>query len=265
MKTTFVLLLLLLTQVAQAAMEVIELNWRNADELLPTVQSVLGQEGNASAYGQKLIVNASPEKIRELRELLAQLDTRPRRLLISVDRGQSEQGQVNDFAVDGTISGGNAEIKIGQGEINGRDQLRIIRNTSTGGSHRIQQIQTNEGYAALIQGGQSVPIESRWTDGFGNTHQQTEYRDLNQGLYVTATVSGDNVMLDISNQHNRLGGGGQIQLEQVATRVSGRLGQWIELGGAGQQSHQQGRDILRSTDGQGSSDMQLRVKVELLD
>jgi len=265
MKTLLVLLLALFAQFAFAAMEVIELNFRNADELLPTVQSVLGQDGNASAYGQKLIVNAPPAKIRELRELLAQLDTRPRRLLISVDRGQNQQGSLNEFAVDGTISGGNAEIKIGQGEINGKDQVRIIRSTSAGGSSHIQQIQTNEGYAALIQGGQSVPINSTWTDGKGNIHQQTDYRDLNQGVYVTATVSGDQVMLDISNQHNRLSGSGQINLEQVATRVSGRLGQWIELGGIGSEQNQQGRDILHSTSGQSSNSMQLKVKVELLD
>jgi len=265
MKTALVFFLLLFTQVAQGAMEVIELHFRNADELLPTLQTVLGQEGSASAYGQKLIVNASPEKIQELRQLLAQLDKRPRRLLISVDRGQSQQGTRNDFAVDGTISGGNAEIKIGQGEVGGRDQVRITRSSSAGGSAQVQQIQTNEGYAALIQGGQSVPVTHTWTDKFGNTHQQTDYRDLNQGLYVTATVSGDNVMLDISNQHDRLSGSGQIQLEQVATRVSGRLGQWIALGGVGTEENQQSRDILRSSSGQGSSAMQLRVKVELLD
>jgi len=265
MKIFCIVLLALLAQSALAAMEVIELNYRPADELLPTVQSVLGQEGNASAYGQKLIVNAPPAKIRELRELLAQLDTRPRRLLISVDRGQNQQGALNDFSVDGTISGGNAEIKIGQGEVNGRDQVRIIRSTSAGGSSRIQQIQTNEGYAALIQGGQSVPISNTWQDGKGNIHQETSYRDLNQGMYVTATVSGEQVFLDISNQHNRLSGSGQIELEQVATRISGRLGQWIDLGGIDNEENQQGRDILRSTHGQSRDAMQLRVKVELLD
>jgi len=265
MKSVLVFLFALFAQSAFAAMEVIELNFRNADELLPTVQSVLGQDGNASAYGQKLIVNAPAEKIRELRELLAKLDTRPHRLLISVDRGQSQQGTLNDFAVDGTLSSGNAEIKIGQGEINGKDQVRIIRSTSAGGSSRIQQIQTNEGYAALIQGGQSVPIRNTWQDGKGNIHQETSYRDLNQGLYVTATLSGDQVFLDISNQHNRLSGSGQIQLEQVATRVSGKLGQWIDLGGIDSEQNQQGRDILRSTNGQSRDAMQLRVKVELLD
>jgi len=265
MKTLATVLLALLAQTSLAAMEVIELSWRNADELLTTVQSVLGQEGNASAYGQKLIVNAPAEKIRELRALLTQLDTRPRRLLISVDRGQNEQGSLNDFAVDGTIKSGNAEIKIGQGKVAGKDQVRIIRSTSAGGSSRIQQIQTNEGYAALIQGGQSVPVQNTWQDGKGNIHQETSYRDLNQGLYVTATVSGEQVFLDISNQHNRLSGSGQIQLEQVATRVSGRLGHWIELGGIDSEQNQQDRDILRSTQGQSRDAMQLRVKVELLD
>ncbi len=80
--------LILLTSsftVAQAASEVIELNYRMAQDVLPVVQSVLGSEGRASAYGNQLIVNASPEKISELRSVLDSIDTQPRRLLITVD------------------------------------------------------------------------------------------------------------------------------------------------------------------------------------
>lgn len=47
---------------AQAASEVLQLNYRMAQDVLPVVQSVLGEEGRATAYGNQLIINASPEK-----------------------------------------------------------------------------------------------------------------------------------------------------------------------------------------------------------
>ena len=43
-----------------AATEVIPLNYRTSDEVLTVVQSVLGNEGRANAYGNQLIVNAEP-------------------------------------------------------------------------------------------------------------------------------------------------------------------------------------------------------------
>jgi len=60
---------------AQAASEVIQLNFRMAQDILPVVQSVLGEQGRATAYGNQLIVNASDDKIAELRAVLEQIDT----------------------------------------------------------------------------------------------------------------------------------------------------------------------------------------------
>ncbi len=52
--------LLLLTTAAWAAprTEVIPLQYRTADDLLPTLQAVLGSEGKVNVYGNQLIVNA---------------------------------------------------------------------------------------------------------------------------------------------------------------------------------------------------------------
>ena len=86
LRTLFAALLLGLCLPLQAATEVIPLNYRTADDVLGVVQSMLGSEGKVSAYGNQLIVNASPTKIGEVRVLLQQLDTRPRRLLITVER-----------------------------------------------------------------------------------------------------------------------------------------------------------------------------------
>ena len=69
----------------QAATELIQLNYRTAEDVLPVVQAALDGQGKASPYGNQLVINATPEKIQEVRDLLQQLDTAPRRLLISVD------------------------------------------------------------------------------------------------------------------------------------------------------------------------------------
>jgi len=69
----------------QAATELIQLNYRTAEDVLPVVQAALDGQGKASPYGNQQVINATPEKIQEVRDLLQQLDTAPRRLLISVD------------------------------------------------------------------------------------------------------------------------------------------------------------------------------------
>jgi len=60
---------------AQAATEVLPLQHRSSAELLPTAQAFIGKEGSVSAFENKLIVNASPERIGDLRALLQQLDS----------------------------------------------------------------------------------------------------------------------------------------------------------------------------------------------
>ena len=153
-----------------AATEVIPLNFRTADEVLSVVQSVLGHEGKVNAYGNQLIVNAEPAKIAEVRALLQQLDTEPRRLLISVDTNESGFQSDRGYRADGTISAGDAEVQIGQGEINGRDQVRIIRRSTDSRSGGTQQVQATEGYPALIQVGQSVPLTTRGRDAYGQPY-----------------------------------------------------------------------------------------------
>lgn len=90
---------------AQAASEVIQLNFRMAQDILPVVQSVLGEQGRATAYGNQLIVNASDDKIAELRAVLEQIDTQPRRLLISVDTQGQQYNRERGYQTDATIGG----------------------------------------------------------------------------------------------------------------------------------------------------------------
>lgn len=247
-----------------AATEVIPLNYRTADEVLSVVQSVLGHEGRVNAYGNQLIVNADPTKIAEVRTLLNQLDTAPRRLLISVDSNESGYQNDRGYSTNGSISSGNAEIQIGQGEINGRDQVRIIRRSTDSRSGGTQQVQATEGYPALIQVGQSVPLTTRGRDAYGQPYSNTQYRNVTRGFYVTASLSGELVHISISSNRDRLSQSqpGVIDVQSTDTRVSGRLGEWINIGGVSEQSQGEQSDFLQHRSTQGREDMSIRVKVD---
>lgn len=251
---------------AGAATEVIPLNYRTADEVLSVVQSVLGHEGRVNAYGNQLIVNADPAKIQEVRTLLQQLDTVPRRLLISVDTNESGYQTDRGYRADGSISAGNGEIQIGQGEINGRDQVRIIRRSTDSRSGGTQQVQATEGYPALIQVGQSVPLTTRGRDVYGQPYSNTQYRNVTRGFYVTASLSGEMVHINISSNRDRLSQTqpGAIDVQSTDTRVSGRVGEWISIGGVSEQSQGEQSDFLQHRSTQGREDMSMRVKVDVV-
>lgn len=246
--------------------EILPLHYRTADELLPLVQSLLGGEGRVSAYGNQLIVNAEAAKIAELQDLLQQLDTPPRRLLISVDSQQDSSTSQSGYRVDGSIDAGNVEIIGGRGEQHGSDQLRIIRRRSNGSSGSLQQVQATEGYPALIQVGQSVPLTTYGRDAYGYPRESTEYRDVNRGFEVVASVQGDRVQLSIRSQQDRLGDHyGTIETQSTDTRVSGRLGEWISLGGINESSREQRSGLLSRQAGSSLQNQSLRLKVELLE
>lgn len=266
-RALFAAVLLSLSLPLSAASEVIPLNYRTADEVLSVVQSVLGSEGRVSAYGNQLIVNSTPAKIEEIRTLITQLDTPPRRLLISVDSSESSYQSDRGYRADGSISAGDADVQIGRDEINGRDQVRIIRRSTDSRGGGTQQVQTSEGYPALIQVGQSVPLTTTNRGPYGQAYNNTEYRNVTRGFYVTASLTGDIVHISISSNRDRLSQSqpGAIDVQSTDTRVSGRLGEWISIGGVSEQNLAEQRDVLQRRATQGREDMSLRVKVEVVD
>lgn len=251
---------------AQAASEVIELNYRMAQDVLPVAQSVLGTEGRATAYGNQLIVNASADKIAELRSVLNSIDTQPRRLLITVDTQGSQYNRERGYQTDGTVSSRHGEIIIGQGEQEGRDRVRIIRNTTQNRDGALRTIQTLEGSAALIQVGQDVPQRSTRYGPYGQVQENTEYRSVNQGFYVTATIHGDRVQIEINSQNDqRSRHTDVINTQSTSSRVSGRLGEWISVSGTQEDNNSRDGGFLQKRYSTGREDSQLQLKVEVLD
>jgi len=101
LRTLLTTLLLTCSFSVIAATEIVPLNYRTSADLLPVAQNFLGKDGKVSAYGNQLIVNAEPEKITELRAFLEQLDTAPKRLLITVDTNENNTQDQQGYSVNG--------------------------------------------------------------------------------------------------------------------------------------------------------------------
>ncbi|WP_409520942.1 secretin N-terminal domain-containing protein [Pseudomonas sp.] len=235
-------LLLATSAATQAATEVIALQHRSSAELLPAAQSFLGRDGTVSAFEDKLVVNADAKRIDDLRALLQQLDTVPRRLLISVDNTDSND---QDTRGDG----------------------RVIRYGTSNRNGGLQQIQASEGQPALIQVGQSIPITSASTDGYGRLQTDTQYRNVTQGFYVTPYLSGERVRLQISSNNDRTSSerADVVDVQSTDTTITAPLGEWVNLAASNQQSQAERDPSSRTYSTQRGKNMTLRVKVDVLE
>jgi hypothetical protein len=234
-----------------AATEIVPLNYRTSADMLPMAQNFIGQDGEVSAYGNQLIVKAESGKIQELKDLLAQLDTAPKRLLITVDTNENNGRGDEGYSVNGAQP----------------NQTRIISRSTTSRNGGVQQVQTSEGTPALIQVGQSVPITNTQSDSYGGYSSETQYRNVTQGFYVTASVTGETVHLSISTNRDRMSQERPdvVNVQSTDTTVTGRLGEWITLAGVNSQTQADKQGLTRSYSTQGRDDMTLRVKVDTLD
>ena len=262
-------------------MKVVQLQHRSADEVLPLIRPLLSDGEVASGMGDQLILSTSPEKLAQIKQILASFDRAPRRLRISVmqdvdqatlARMREVSGRVRlgnsarlDVPGSGNQNGLNVQLQQGGDTLNARIEDRDSQNKD----HKTQKVSVLEGGRAYIRVGQTVPIPQRqiiqhpWGT---EVVEQTQYQDVSSGFYVSPRIRGDNVTLDISTQNDSLGnmqGNYPVQnVQRSATTVSGRLGEWMEMGGVSQ--HQESRNDSLSSRSSSSTDdnRNIFIKVE---
>ncbi|HSW14553.1 MAG TPA: secretin N-terminal domain-containing protein [Solimonas sp.] len=245
--------LLPLTTLAQSRLEVIDLRYRSPQELLPLLRPLVEPEGSVSAWENQLVVRATPAQLAELRQLLEQLDRAPRQLLISVRQGGVADSRQQSAGVGGVYRDGEAEL-----------ELRLRDRSSHGDSSASQQLRVEEGREAQLMVGQSRPYSRSWRRPDGVIVQQTETVSGGSGITVLPRLQGDRVQLEIHAQQQLPGTGGVASVQRTSSIVSGRLGEWFEIGGAVQQASQSSQGILYGGTASASSSGSVMVRVDLL-
>jgi type II secretory pathway component HofQ len=230
----------------RTVVEVISLKHRTAEEVIPLLAPFVGEDGVVSGVGGQLIVRAAPTNLDQIREILEKIDTAPRRLLITVWQNVIREELEGELAASGTVAiGDRGRISVGDGAGSpgataeyGRGQDRVsTRASSTETVERsgdTQQVQVLEGTEAFIQGGTAMPVPERTVvrnrRGVTVTTGAT-YHEVTSGFTILPRVSGDQVILEVKPRQASIGEQGRVNIQNVSTKVSGRLGEWIEIGG----------------------------------
>ncbi len=270
MKQLLAATLLLLTSttlLADYPLEIIELRARTPEEIIPIIKPLLPPYASVSGMQNQLILRTTPENLEEIKELLQRVDRPPRQLVIHVRQGAAATGSSYGQGVGiNTDIDKHTRITAGEDPPDDGVRYRIQSTKSRNKMDSNQNVRTLEGRPVFIATGQSVPIEEQTTMVAGGVvHQQqtTRYRDVTTGFYATPRLNGDRVTIIISSHMEREG---HVQrtydIQQTDTTVSGRLGEWISVGGTSSSEVADNRGILHSRSTRDSDEHSIQLLVE---
>ncbi len=263
----------------ELTLEIVQLEHTLANDVLPLVQPLIAPGGTLTGMHDRLVIKTTPENLIEIKNVLAAFDRAPKTLRITVKQEHSQNSRIQEDAVSGRFSAGNVSARLADpGTHDGAsvgirdrhgDAVRYrALNTQTSDDRRVSHfVTTLEGRSALIQTGQSMPYphSSAIYDAYGVTVREgIDYRDVSSGFYVTPRTHGQQVTLEIAPQLERADpkDRGVINTRYSSTTISGRLGEWISLGGANEADSGNDSALLARTRRHGTDVYGIWVKVD---
>ncbi len=266
---------------AQATVEVIPLHYRSSAEIIPILQPLLPRDGSISGFQNQLIIRTTPANLAEIRRVLAGIDVAPRRLLITVRQDADADARSRAAEISGSVPlGERATITLpgaaaSPDTVPDKNGLRITTTDSRAAEtdRDTQSVQVLEGYSAFIRVGQSIPVPQRTVvqgviggQVVDRVMDSVEYRDVTTGFYAVPRLNGERVVLEINPQRNTPNpqAPGSVNIQQAATTVSGKLGEWLEIGGLRQDRAEQQSVLLGRTTGAQADRRSIWIRVEEL-
>ncbi|HEY0268005.1 MAG TPA: secretin N-terminal domain-containing protein [Methyloradius sp.] len=246
--------------------KIITLQHRFASDIIPTIQPMVGEDGNVSGIDNQLLVRTSPERMAMIEQIVATLDSARKNLRITISHEDIQQSKSNQAGVRGNARIGNADINLGRRGC-GQDNLEIDIGqreniTSQAGS---EFVTVSDGGAAFIRVGQSVPFTQQWiflTQQYAHLQHTVTYQDISTGFAVRPRVINGQVELEISPRISSLGSGDMIDFQALSTVLRVTPGQWFDLGGNMQTRDDVSRAILNSQNSTGGQQSRLMIKVD---
>jgi type II secretory pathway component GspD/PulD (secretin) len=257
---------------ADYPIEVIELQYRTLEEVIPVIRPLLGANDSVTGMGNNLVLKAPAERIRQVRQLLVQLDRPPQRLLITVGNEGEVARSSRGYNAGADIKAGDGQVSInspGRPVDSTRARIRLHDNTSRNSGSTNYQVQALEGRPAYISSGVQVPVsgvERYYHDGIPYERRTMQMQQVSSGFYVVPRLQGDSVTLEILQHDDRLTRRRDVVSTQSAgTVVRGRLGEWLQLGGIDTTTDSNQGGLGRSVSSRDSELRRISVKVDCLD
>ncbi len=196
-----------------------DIRHRPARDLLPQVQMLLGKEGSASVFGNRLVVRAPAKRLEEVRWLISELDRAPRNLLVEVRVDRDKGGLADD-----------AGIRLR----NAQADIRFHQYSTRGSGDILQSVRTIDGRPVRIRIGQSIPVYNVERSQQGNVISErldVKYKNIHTGIYVVPRTHGEQVTVEVYQQAEAPAfQPGHFDTQQAETIIDGRLGEWIPIG-----------------------------------
>lgn len=265
---------------AEYPVEILQLHGHSAEEVVPVIKPFIDTDGSVAAINDQLIVRTSPGNLKQIKKIIDNIDKPPKRLMIYVRQGaggmgmpgthhggeekETDSGKIIGLSTDqGTVKPGQI---IGLPHKGAPAGPRGIQASTRSKRDQTQRIQVVEGQPTYIETGTQVPIYDAavgvWPFGYGGV-ARTRYKNATTGFHALARTSGDQVTVVISTQQIQQGSSNeQFDARRASTIISGRLGEWMSLGGStrgGFNDRQQGGISVSTTSNQDSS---IYLKVE---
>lgn len=243
------LLLLCLAGAASAQLRTYVLDTLNGDSVAQVLRPLLPEGGTVVPFQGRLVVRTTPENYAEIVALLAEIDTPPRSLRISLRRSEDSQRQQS-----GIRSSGSVHYPGGlQGNV------RIIGEHDSLSNNQHYSITTLDGHDAFIDRGSLIAITGGWP-------ANTTLLPLLQGLEVTPRRQPDgDIRLQVRQRHDARQADGQISVQRTSTTLIVPPGQWRSLGHLGGDESQQQRTLESHSDTRQQSSIPIQIRVDVLD
>lgn len=252
---------------ANSEFKIFSLQHRFAEELLPTIEAIVNNQGTASAIQNQLIVRTDRRTMAEVEQAISALDTARENLTIRVKRQSNRITTSDNTTIKGRTRIGNVTINNSSDTKIRRDGINIgLENNEMQSQHSSEQfIQASEDAPAYISVGESVPYTSEWlslTQRYAVIQQTTEFIEIGTGFTVRARRINNQVEIDITPTLSRLTHHGKLEFEQLTTTVRIQRGEWLNIGGTMQEMDDVSRAILSSRNRQLYENNQIMIRVE---
>lgn len=243
---------------------IFSLQYRFPQDVLPTVQALVGDSGTVSVMQNHLIVRTTPQRMQEVAEVVARMDNPPVNHKISISFADTTKTQGRGADVDISVGGDDVNIKTNRSVSPGL-QIDLLQREKQINVQTDQFLTVLDGYAAFIKLGQSIPFTQDWllvSQQYVSAQRLVSFREVTTGFSVKPRAIGDQVELEITPRIASLGQAGVIDFQTLTTILRVRKGEWVDIG-----RHMQGRDeisraILSTRNVSSQSQSGFRVRVE---
>jgi hypothetical protein len=220
---------------AQGPLEIIPLRHRTVDQVLPALRPLMEPGATLSGQGTQLFVRASPANVAEIRRALDEIDRPLRRLQVSVRFDDALDSAAQGVETSGRITNRGSSVDV-----------RVQDRQSAGAERVDQRVQVLEGGRAFISTGRSTPI-----------YDGSVFRETASGFDAIPRLAGGGVLVEIAQRRETL-----ARDQALSTTVSGRLGEWLEIGGALEAASRDDQAILSARASRSSRSGRVWLKVD---